>query len=230
MSAATIIPDRTSGLRLSALVLLLAGVWQLSSAGWIHLKAQLAQHLISSAWEESLSQGTPVKPWSWADTWPVARLRWQDEVDLLVLAGINGASLPFGPALEPLPGAQSVVIAGHRDTHFTFLGAVRINDRLQLTDMQGVTRVYRVTGKEIVDSRTGKLTPGTTGPELVLVTCFPLDAIRAGGPLRLVIRSELEEGRGMPALQPVALQQRAGPALHAAHAQDRSRHRPRHVL
>ncbi|MEQ8800451.1 MAG: hypothetical protein RLP45_00275, partial [Haliea sp.] len=55
-------------------LLLLAG-WQLAGAGWIHVKAMLAQHLLARAWLESAATGVAQKPWPWADTWPVAVLR-----------------------------------------------------------------------------------------------------------------------------------------------------------
>lgn len=200
-----------------AALLLLAGLWQMGSGTFIHAKALLARHLISAAWEESLARGAPVKPWSWADTWPVARLQWQDSVDLLVLSGISGASLPFGPGLENPPGTKTLIVAGHRDTHFGFLGAARIGDRLRFTDMQGVTRVYRVLEKELVDTRTTPLAADPALSQLILVTCFPLDALRAGGPLRLVIRGVLEERPAAGGLRRVSFPDDARPALPAGH-------------
>ncbi len=57
-------------------LLLLSGSWQLAGGLWIDAKALLAQRLISVAWERTLIAGEAgVKPWPWADTWPVARLQ-----------------------------------------------------------------------------------------------------------------------------------------------------------
>jgi hypothetical protein len=65
-------PARKLGLAAAALLLVL-GVWQLGEGLYIQAKAQLAQILVRSAWERTLAGERQVKPWPWADTWPVAR-------------------------------------------------------------------------------------------------------------------------------------------------------------
>lgn len=170
-----------------ALILLATGMVQIGGGAWIYAKAQLAQYLISRAWRQTLVRHAPVKPWPWADTWPVAQLRWKDRVDLYVLAGINGASLPFGPGMEGGVRNKSILIAGHRDTHFAFLARMRTGDRLTLTGMNGHRRLYRVTSRKVLDIRRVTLDAGTGARELILVTCYPFHALRAGGPLRMVV-------------------------------------------
>src|SRR5256885_14523208 len=62
-------------LALALLVLLfLVGVWQIGKGLYIQAKAQLAQVLVRDAWARTLAGERQVKPWQWADTWPVARL------------------------------------------------------------------------------------------------------------------------------------------------------------
>ena len=51
------------------------GVWQIGEGLYIHCKAKLAQELIAHAWAASRASGAPVRPWPWADTYPIARLR-----------------------------------------------------------------------------------------------------------------------------------------------------------
>ena len=76
----------------------LCGVWQLGLGAWIHAKAMLAQSLLETAWSETLRTGKEVKPWPWADTWPVARLTVPRlGIRRIVLAGASGSSLAFGP-------------------------------------------------------------------------------------------------------------------------------------
>lgn len=171
------------------LLLLTLGGWQFGSGMWIHVKAELAQYLIARAWQQTLMRHEPVKPWPWADTWPVARLRWQEDIDLYVLAGINGASLPFGPAMESRSRHNTMLIAGHRDTHFAFLARIRRGDRLTLTDMQGRQAVFQVQAQQVIDSRDSSLAPVYDDPALLLVTCYPFDALRASGTLRLVVEA-----------------------------------------
>jgi len=175
-------------------VLLIMGLQQLGSAGFIQAKAQLAQYLIGSAWEKTLDSGGAMeKPWPWADTWPVARLEVPGHrVDLYVLAGALGNSLAFGPGYESAsarPGQPGVtVIGGHRDTHFTFLQDIKHNTLLSLQLPSGERKAYQVSSARVVDTDSDPyLELDTPGDELVLVTCFPFDALTPVGPLRYVV-------------------------------------------
>lgn len=170
-------------------VLLVAGLW-------IPFKALLAQELLELAWAESRARQTEVKPWPWADTWPVARLSFPGEAgSVIVLQGAHGESLAFGPGR--LVGGDSVtdpvVIAGHRDTHFARLADLEAGSRLQVTYRTGESVSYRVRLSRVVDSRREmidltRLPPGS----LMLVTCYPFAAVDAGGPLRYVVEAEPE--------------------------------------
>ncbi|MGD8582011.1 MAG: class GN sortase, partial [Gammaproteobacteria bacterium] len=80
------------------IILLFAAAWQLGLAGWIHTKAIAAQVLLERAWQQTLTDNKHHKPWSWADTWPVAELIVPDlAIEQIVLAGDSGAILAFGP-------------------------------------------------------------------------------------------------------------------------------------
>lgn len=101
---------RWGRLALAAGLLLLAlGGWQMGSAAYLHAKAWLAQVLLAEAWAATLADGTPHKPWPWADTAPVARLQVPAlGVDQIVLAGVSGRSLAFGPGhLDGTPHAPA---------------------------------------------------------------------------------------------------------------------------
>ena len=175
------------------LCLLLAGMHQIAGAGLIKAKAWLAPLLIAGAWHKTLlSGGAAVKPWPWADTWPVARLRAPaQEVDLLVLAGDSGNALAFGPghtrASAPLGSTGLAVIGGHRDTHFAFLQQLQTGDVLQLQLPSGELRPYRVQASRVVDAGLETLPATGDSEQLLLVTCYPFDALRAGGPLRYTV-------------------------------------------
>ena len=175
--------------------LLAIGCWQLGEGSWIYAKAGLAQFLLQRAWCRALAGEAMPKPWPWADTWPVARLRMQHpSVDLIVLAGAYGRTLAFGPGhvtSSALPGQEgTVMLTGHRDTHFRFLREVHTNDQLDLTGSDGTTLHYRIVDQRVMDSRREFVPTGKDTQDLVLVTCFPFDAIQAGGPLCYVVRAE----------------------------------------
>lgn len=175
-------------------LLLLLAVIQLGQASYLYAKAELAQHLIADAWQHTLRGKTHTKPWRWADTWPVARLQMQTDVineDLYLLAGATGNSLAFGPghmAGTPLPGTTgNSVIGGHRDTHFAFLAKVEVGDSLYLQNREGIWQTYRVSGMAIRDITDGPLRLNPTLTQVQLITCYPFDALQAGGPLRYVV-------------------------------------------
>ena len=176
-----------------ALCLVLAGVQQLTGAGMIKAKAWLAPVLIEQAWQKTLGgHGAAVKPWPWADTWPVARLRAPAQgVDLLVLAGDSGNALAFGPGYAqssaPLGTQGQSVIGGHRDTHFAFLRHLQTGDALQLQMPAGELRHYRVQASRVLDAKHESLSAGTAQEALLLVTCYPFDALSVGGSLRYAV-------------------------------------------
>lgn len=183
---------KSHGLRAAALWAVLAGsLWQFGGAGYIHVKALLAQTLLRDAWAQTLVDTQPVKPWPWADTWPVARLLAPRHAqDLIVLAGASGRTLAFAPGhlngSAILGQSGRTIIAGHRDTHFAFLREIQPGDELRLQDHTGATHRFTVTDTRVVDSQATQLSLDSA-KELVLVTCYPFDAIAAGGPLRFLV-------------------------------------------
>ena len=179
-------------------LLLLLGLQQLGSGALIHAKAWLAPLLVERAWSQSQAiGGEPVKPWPWADTWPVARLRVPSlAVSQLVLAGDTGNALAFGPGYKlasAAPGAGgSTVIGGHRDTHFRFLRNLRPGQRLVLELPSQDSRFYKVKEIQIVDTSEEPSMAIEGDERLILVTCYPFDALTQGGPLRYLVIADPE--------------------------------------
>ena len=175
---------------------LLAGAsWQFAHAGYIHAKAVLAQHLLERSWQRSLQGARAARPWPWADTWPVARLRVaRVGVDEIVLAGSSGRTLAFGPAHvdgSALPGRAGLsVLAGHRDTHFGFLRELVVGDELRVDRPDGGSVRYRVSDLAVIDARSESVPLDAATDRLELVTCFPFDAVVPGGPLRYRVLAE----------------------------------------
>lgn len=183
----------------AALGMGMIGLQQMTTGLMIFVKAELAQFLLERAWTKSLQGETEVRPWPWADTWPIGKLIVPDhDVSLIVLAGVNGRNLAFGPGYllsgaEPGTAGMSV-LTGHRDTHFKFLSKLAIGDRLVLHHQDMGPFSYLVREIQIVDSRTARLVSDLDLSALVLVTCYPFDALVPGGPLRYVVIAE-SEGR-----------------------------------
>jgi sortase A len=165
-------------------------------AGYIHAKAELAQVLMHGAWQRTLARGTPVRPWPWADTVPVARLMVPRlHVDQIVLSGASGRTLAFGPgwsSASARPGtAGGAIVSGHRDTHFAFLRELVVGDRVWLETETG-RFAYSIERFDVVDSRDTRLSVAGDDARLSLVTCYPFDALTPGGPLRYVASARLD--------------------------------------
>jgi len=178
--------------RLVISALVLGGMLSLAHGAWIPAKARLAQVLLDHAWHETLRSGDSAKPWPWADTWPVARLiAPSHKKSMVVLAGANGAVLAFGPGhltTSAPPGvSDNSVIAGHRDTHFAFLKALKPGDVLQLQAPDGALHDYRVTQTRVVHETDARVLQRSESAMLTLITCYPFDAVVPGGPLRYVV-------------------------------------------
>ena len=173
----------------------LIGLVLIGQGLWIHAKALLAQILLERAFAQTLASGHDVKPWSWADTWPVARL----EVPRLgrgaiVLAGSSGQALAFGPGHvegTPQPGERgTTVYSAHRDTHFAFLADMKVGDAISVTRRDGAVVLFRVTHTSVVRWDASGIDPLAAGRYLVLATCWPLDAATTT-PLRYLVHADL---------------------------------------
>jgi sortase A len=188
---------KTKAMPLLALALVLAGLWQTGNGAWIYLKAELAQALLQRAWASTVAGQEHVTPWPWADTWPVARLTVPSkDIDLIVLNGAYGRTLAFGPGYlesSAAPGSiGTTILTGHRDTHFRFLQRLKAGDELLMTTKNQQPHRYRVSSATVVDVASASIRQDAGAPQLVLVTCYPFDAISPGGPLRYVVMAEEE--------------------------------------
>ncbi len=175
------------------IALVLAGLTLWGHSAYILAKAQLGQYLIAHAWQQTQQSGQNEKPWPWADTWPVARLQIPNiNVEQFVLAGDSGQALAFGPghtSLSALPGQSgTVLVSGHRDTHFRFLKKLAVGDFISLENTRGQTYQYSVTAIHIVPE--DMLIAGDIGSDrLLLVTCWPFDGIAGEARFRYVVEA-----------------------------------------
>jgi sortase A len=134
------------------------------------------------AWGETQATGMPVKPWPWADTYPIARLLAPaHDVDLVVVAGAAKATLALGPAHHQgsaLPGQPgNTVVSAPRDTHFRFLRQLAAGDELIVEIATGQRMHYRVKGPMTAAAEALR-EPRLAAPTLTLVAGDPLDTPR----------------------------------------------------
>lgn len=179
----------------ATIVTLVIGALAAVTAGlWIPVKAEVAQILLEGAWQSARSGHAQARPWPWADTVPIAKLTIPGlDASWVVLSGASGRNLAFAPTLmdgSARPGEPGVaVIAGHRDTHFERLRFLEPGAGLLLENADGEIFRYQVTGIEIADSRTTRIRLDADTSIVTLVTCYPFDALTAGGPLRYIVHA-----------------------------------------
>jgi len=192
--------------KLFMMLLLTLGIWQLGSGVYMQAKAQLAQYLIAQAWQSNIAQGgsKQVRPWFYADTWPVAKLEVPKlNIEEYILWGASGRNLAFGAAYY-LPSAKlyelagessgkSSLIAGHNDTNFAFLAQLQVGDIYQLTLGSGFKMKYQVTNIRIIhQSNTSFLQPDLRATNhLYLMTCYPFNSLISGTEQRYLVESAI---------------------------------------
>jgi sortase A len=181
---------------LAILLLITGGVFS-GRALYLHAKAQLAEFLIQQAWYHSLKTGRPQAPWSWADTYPVARLRIPHlGFDEFVLEGATPRTLAFGPARMQSGAAMgepgNILLAGHRTSWFRRLKGIAKNDRVELEWFDGHTgphqRVYRVVAICIVEPKDDAMLAATPQDALTMITCYPFSP-SPYSPKRFIVRA-----------------------------------------
>jgi len=183
------------------LLLAVIGLILFGQGAYIHAKALVAQVLLDRAFDKTIATGQATKPWSWADTWPVARIEVKRlHARAIVLAGSSGQALAFGPGhLERTPDAGErgvAVYSAHRDTHFAFLKNVVGGDEIDITRDDGLTFRYRVDAMSVVRFDDSGIDPLAGGYQVVLSTCWPFDALTQGPERYLVHATMLEDEAG----------------------------------
>lgn len=171
------------GFSLAVIVIAFGG-----QATYMTAKAELAQVLLTRAWNQGKLSREATVPWPWADTYPVALLAVPAlSLEQVVLDSHSGEAMAFGPGMITVDG--SYVLGGHRDSHFAFLQRLQVGDSLNLNHLSGESDRYRISDIFVVDTRkSAEYVPPIDS--LTLITCYPFDAISAGGPLRYVVVGE----------------------------------------
>jgi len=155
-------------------------------ASWLPVKAWLSQQLISYSWHQTIDLKQKIRPWPWADTYPIAKLSFKRlNKSIVVLNGGDPTTLAFSAgAIAPFNQARSIkpfVVAGHRDSHFSFLDEVFMNDIISLADKHGQSQLYQVEAIDIIDASTGELPVLADNSQLILITCYPFNKLSNTG-------------------------------------------------
>jgi len=181
---------RKLSISLLALLLLAGGGYFSFQAVKIEVKAKVAQVLLDYSWNKSLKENKPYKPWSSFDGSPILKLKIpRYNISQIVLEGTSGQALAFGPAFHQesfLPSENKITaISSHRDSHGAYIKTLEIGDILKLQDLDNNWHTYQIEELLVVNVEE-KITINNNN-RLLLITCYPFDAILSGTPLRYIV-------------------------------------------
>ncbi len=177
-------------------ICILAGATMVAHSGYFYARGILAQLLLEQAWEKSKKEKKFIKPWNWADTIPVAKLKIKSiGLSKVVMNNTDNKSLALGPAHIPetaRPGSKgNIAIAGHRDTFFKNLGLLNSGEVIELESM-GTVQYYIVTNIHITHPGDTSWLENTIDDTITLITCYPFEYV-GPAPQRYVVRGERSE-------------------------------------
>jgi hypothetical protein len=170
-------PGRWWALGALAGVLIFSGLIQTGSDFPILNRMELAQVIRQSVWRHALAGLPEQAPWPWADT-----------------TTATGATVPrLGLSAAIGKDADTVIDSPQPNSNDpqesrTTLGEVGVGDRITVTNADGSSHVYRVTGRKVVDPHLSESDSPKYSADPTLVTCLPLDPLLAGS-LRLIIQA-----------------------------------------
>ncbi len=176
-----------------AVTCILTGSTMVAHSGYFYARGILAQFLLEQTWEKSKREKKFIKPWSRADTVPVAKLKIKSiGLSKVVMNNADKESLALGPAHIPetaRPGSEgNIGIAGHRDTFFKNLGLLNRGEVIELESM-GTVQYYIVTSIHITHPEDTRWIENTINDTITLITCYPFKYV-GPAPKRYIVRGE----------------------------------------
>ncbi len=182
-------PSLTQFLRAASYFFLALGILALGYAGFVFADSHIYEAVELRQLEQAIPPTNP-HPLAQGETLGqilVPRL----SIDAIVIQGDSTANLRHGVAHlsnSPLPGESgNVALAGHRDTFFRPLRAVRLGDKI-IFKTPARSFEYIVESIQVVAPTDLRVLDATFGHELTLLTCYPFYYV-GPAPKRFVVRA-----------------------------------------
>ncbi|WP_448246317.1 class GN sortase [Thalassotalea agariperforans] len=172
-------------------------------------KATLAQYLLQQTWQQTIEGEKNIRPWPWADTYPIAKLTYLGSLPThlgnnhmqnkqaiqahswIILSGMTGRTMAFGPGwLQDSAKPNQIgntVISAHNDSHFAILENVNIGDIFQLEDNSGQTKQYQINHMRVVDENDSSAYEYHENTMITLITCYPFSLSSTNKTKRLIV-------------------------------------------
>ena len=185
-----------------SLVLGLMSISLVIYSAYMPCKSWVSQQLIAYNWQHNKDNKLATPPWPWADTTAIAEMTVPRlKKSLVLLKGTDPTTLAFSAGVmhqySALTSHSPFVVAGHKDTHFEFLQRLQLNDVISLTDLNGKIQQYEIKEMNVINSDVSPLLIDENDNSLVLVTCYPFNALRAGGSLRYVVKAKMIQSNAL---------------------------------
>ncbi len=162
---------RVKATKLIAYGIILCALILFVQAGVSQGKAALAQYLLQSTWQNNVANNTRNPAWPSADGYPAAKLEVPHlNIEQIILSEASMRNLAFAPGFWQSINPNIDVVAGHNDTHFSFINSMSIDDIAILTSFDGNKEVYKVIDVVVVH-KTDQRVIESLDKALVLVTC-----------------------------------------------------------
>ena len=88
------------------------------------------------------------------------------------------------------------MLSSHRDSHGIYIKKLQIGDIIKLQDRYKQWHTYKIDDFNIIDVNKNSVLTLNTKDNLLIITCYPFNAIRSATPLRYVVTAsqDLEKG------------------------------------
>jgi sortase A len=158
----------------------------------------IANSLVRSAWLRTQAGGEQIRPWPWAQVWPVANLTAPHfDAEHVILKQEKQLKSGLGLSyLESsvLPGEiGNTVLSAHPNLYFSFLRKLNLNDILVLESPHTGKWHYRVSESFIVDKTYTQLLEHGSKRRLIIISCYQCDENNTNDSLRYVVIAEEDE-------------------------------------
>ena len=180
------------------MVLTLAGLFPAGGEFPILTRTGLAQLLRQSVWQHALAGLPEQAPLPWADDVQSATATSVPQLGLSASVGADSApDAANGSVIEPVERASA------QDPHLApkVLSDISVGDRITVTGADGSSRVYRVTGRRVIDPHLAEGGSGDEQDSTLLASCSRLDRALADT-LKLVIQATRIEPPASPESRP----------------------------
>ena len=158
----------------------------------LELKSRLSQILLFNSWNKTLKTGVLTKPWFNFDGYPIMRIEIPNhKISQIILSGTSGQNLAFAPAWHTesyLPKENKVtIISSHRDSHGKYIKDLELGEIIKIQDLQKKWHYYSIVDLFIIDTQFEEISMNYSDKHLILITCYPFDALYSGTKLRYIV-------------------------------------------